>query len=80
MSAIITIQEADKLMGEARNKTLDEVASIADEWTKTQHILLYAGEMTASELRAVKVVANAIAVIVRGMKGKAQGETVEDRK
>lgn len=61
----------NQLVLETRDATLEEVALIADAWTKTQHILLHAGEMTSKELKAVKACAKVIAAVVRGMKGTA---------
>ena len=38
----------------------ERVRDILKKWTRADHIQLHAGEMTASELRSVKAVVNAI--------------------
>jgi hypothetical protein len=44
----------------ARKAERLRLTNIAMAWTKSQHILLHAGEMKAQEMRTVKAVTNAI--------------------
>lgn len=57
------------LVQEIRNETLEDAACFVDEWTKTRHILMYAGEISKAELRVVKACAQAVARILREIKG-----------
>lgn len=56
----LTISDILEMGTHSRNEALEEAAKIADEMTRASSIQLVAGEMTASELRAVKAVASYI--------------------
>ena len=56
----ICLRARDMELDRARKAERLRLTNIAMAWTKSQHILLHAGEMKAQEMRTVKAVTNAI--------------------